>query len=283
MNQPNTPTVPDPAKVLDIDTPGPDADPDFKPLCQVLGPALVADFMYMNTATVIVDKPGCVPFTIHCYKNRTTRNYINISDDVRFWVHVPPTDSGHYDLNDPGTHGSYVSIGLLRALEHPFNNGPFFYPDLVPGRDLYAAIEFAGYAIREAVTADDWVYRRTKSATIDNPFDCLREAHEGLRECSRKIEPLPTVGPVTAFDIAKARGAKEDENGVKAGEFDRVGIPFMGGCQSCQASIAAYNAYPANTGFWRCEDCIRDLGYDSVEAFEQASAESKAAAQRITS
>lgn len=53
---------------------------------------------------------------------------------------------------------------------------------------------------------------------------------------------------------------------VTGGDFAEAGLAIMGGCKQCAASIACYNAYPAQDGYWRCGDCIGDYGYESVEA-----------------
>jgi hypothetical protein len=75
--------------------------------------------------------------------------------------------------------------------------------------------------------------------------------------------------PVTILDIAKARGLKVDKDGGSTmPDFFEVGLGMLGGCERCESSIAAYNAYPSITGFWRCKDCIADLGYKTVEDFE---------------
>lgn len=76
--------------------------------------------------------------------------------------------------------------------------------------------------------------------------------------------------PVTALAVAIARGAQEVNGSISGAEFNRVGIPFMGGCQGCGATLAAYNAYPSTTGYWRCDMCIGDMGFATVEAFEAA-------------
>ncbi len=45
------------------------------------------------------------------------------------------------------------------------------------------------------------------------------------------------------------------------------GVDILGGCQGCHATIAAYNAYPSTSGYWRCADCIGDHGYATVADF----------------
>lgn len=44
-----------------------------------------------------------------------------------------------------------------------------------------------------------------------------------------------------------------------------MGLEILGGCEVCGASIAAYNACPSQTGYWRCSSgCIADEGYASA-------------------
>ena len=45
------------------------------------------------------------------------------------------------------------------------------------------------------------------------------------------------------------------------------GVDIIGGCQGCQATIAAYNAYPSTSGYWRCADCIGQDGFATVADF----------------
>lgn len=73
--------------------------------------------------------------------------------------------------------------------------------------------------------------------------------------------------PITVLDLAKHRGAKADEDGsFTAGEIIKTGLPFMGGCAVCGATIAAYNACPSKSGYLKCaNECIGDSGWDSVE------------------
>lgn len=73
---------------------------------------------------------------------------------------------------------------------------------------------------------------------------------------------------ITIMDVATARGAKEVDGAICGGEFERLDLPFWGGCQVCGESLAAYNMYPSKTGFVRCKRCLGDFGFESVEEFE---------------
>lgn len=76
--------------------------------------------------------------------------------------------------------------------------------------------------------------------------------------------------PVTILDIAISRGVKEDKKGyIDENEFYRIGLQMTGGCINCHASLAAYNAYPSKSGYWKCSDCIGDDGFNTVEEFEK--------------
>jgi hypothetical protein len=76
---------------------------------------------------------------------------------------------------------------------------------------------------------------------------------------------------ITILDVALSRGVVEDSDGsVSASEFDRVGLPFFGGCQCCEASIAAYNMYPTTSGYVSCSDCLGDRGFETVGEFEES-------------
>ena len=75
---------------------------------------------------------------------------------------------------------------------------------------------------------------------------------------------------ITILQLAEHRGAKRNaEGGLEDSEFHRVGLAIMGGCQCCHASIAAYNAYPSKSGFWKCADCICDDGWETVQQANQ--------------
>ena len=72
--------------------------------------------------------------------------------------------------------------------------------------------------------------------------------------------------PITILELAEFRGAKPDEDGnFSLGEIIKAGVPFFGGCVSCAASIACYNAYPSKSGYLKCKDCIGNDGFETVE------------------
>ena len=48
-------------------------------------------------------------------------------------------------------------------------------------------------------------------------------------------------------------------------DFAEAGFEMMGGCEVCGAMLAAYNAHPSWSGFWRCKYCIGDTGWTDVE------------------
>lgn len=88
---------------------------------------------------------------------------------------------------------------------------------------------------------------------------------------------------VTILELAKYRGLQvsEDES-FSMGDINAVGLEIMGGCEICQASIACYNAYPSRSGYWRCEDCIGDEGYETVETASAAIFEDAPKPQEVT-
>jgi hypothetical protein len=69
--------------------------------------------------------------------------------------------------------------------------------------------------------------------------------------------------PITICQLADYILGRKAESGQ---DFADAGLPIMGGCEVCGASIACYNACPSKTGYLRCADgCIGDLGYMTVE------------------
>lgn len=80
------------------------------------------------------------------------------------------------------------------------------------------------------------------------------------------------TSPVTILELALHRGARENTlGGVNGGEFEKVGLQILGGCEVCGATLAAYNACPSKTGYWRClHGCIADQGWDDVAECDRA-------------
>lgn len=74
------------------------------------------------------------------------------------------------------------------------------------------------------------------------------------------------MSTITILDLALYRGAAELPNGsINGEEIARVGLPIMGGCYVCGASVACYNAAPTRTGYLACVECVADgQGFDSV-------------------
>jgi hypothetical protein len=52
---------------------------------------------------------------------------------------------------------------------------------------------------------------------------------------------------------------------ITGDDFYEAGLPMMGGCGPCGASIACYNSHPSKTGYLLCEDCVGDKGFETVE------------------
>lgn len=71
--------------------------------------------------------------------------------------------------------------------------------------------------------------------------------------------------PITIFDYVKFIVGEKRE--YTAADFTSNGVAMLGGCENCHAMLAAYNAYPSKSGYWRCADCIGGTGFDTVEEF----------------
>jgi hypothetical protein len=71
--------------------------------------------------------------------------------------------------------------------------------------------------------------------------------------------------PITILDYVKS--VVGDKDLYTAEDCLTSGVDILGGCQGCHATIAAYNAYPSTSGYWRCADCIGDTGYATVADF----------------
>lgn len=71
--------------------------------------------------------------------------------------------------------------------------------------------------------------------------------------------------PITILDYVKSRAGEKDTYTPE--DFYSNGVDMLGGCQRCEATIAAYNAYPSTSGYWRCADCIGNDGFTTVGEF----------------
>ena len=71
--------------------------------------------------------------------------------------------------------------------------------------------------------------------------------------------------PITILDYVKS--VVGDKDLYTAEDCLASGVDILGGCQGCHATIAAYNAYPSTSGYWRCADCIGNDGYATVADF----------------
>jgi hypothetical protein len=71
--------------------------------------------------------------------------------------------------------------------------------------------------------------------------------------------------PITILDYVKTIVGEKDF--YTAEDCLTSGVDILGGCQSCAATIAAYNAYPSTSGSWRCAGCIGDTGFATVTDF----------------
>ena len=70
---------------------------------------------------------------------------------------------------------------------------------------------------------------------------------------------------ITILDYVKSVVGEKDT--YTDDDFFRNGVGTLGHCQRCAATLAAYNAYPSTSGFWRCADCIGDTGFATVADF----------------
>ncbi len=74
--------------------------------------------------------------------------------------------------------------------------------------------------------------------------------------------------PLTNHDVAVKLGAQPDASGGYPGSaYISRGLPVLGGCEGCGATLAPYNAYPSVSGYLRCSDCIGDTGFDSWDEY----------------
>jgi hypothetical protein len=83
------------------------------------------------------------------------------------------------------------------------------------------------------------------------------------------MSDVATDTPITILDLARYRldiaGISYDPDHLTGGDFHEVGLPIMGGCSICFATVAAYNSCPSKDGYIRCRNgCIDDQGWTDV-------------------
>src|ERR1700733_6361088 len=71
--------------------------------------------------------------------------------------------------------------------------------------------------------------------------------------------------PITILDYVKSVVGDKDFYTLE--DCLASGVVILGGCQGCHATIAAYNAYPSTSGYWRCADCIGGDGFATIAHF----------------
>lgn len=105
-----------------------------------------------------------------------------------------------------------------------------------------------------------YVDRRLNEArNVENPHEAYP-----LNEFPREALPPGTL-PVTVFDLAYFKLGRTPTTGA---DFEEARLPIFGGCERCQATVGAYNAYPTKTGYLRCVHCITDelVWFDPAQA-----------------
>lgn len=76
---------------------------------------------------------------------------------------------------------------------------------------------------------------------------------------------------ITILDYAIWVNPELKGKSISAQDLYDLNLPFCGGCCDCEASIAAFNAYPCTNGYLRCKECTISSGegYSSVEDFDE--------------
>jgi len=73
----------------------------------------------------------------------------------------------------------------------------------------------------------------------------------------------PEPEPVTVMALATHRLGRPATSGA---DYEEAGVPMIGGCQTCGATVAAYNSHPTKTGYISCRDCMTPaLGWPTAE------------------
>lgn len=71
--------------------------------------------------------------------------------------------------------------------------------------------------------------------------------------------------PITILDYVKSQ-IGENETYIPENFFGNH-ADMLGSCERCEATVAAENAYPSKSGYWRCAECIGSDGFVTVEEF----------------
>jgi crotonobetainyl-CoA:carnitine CoA-transferase CaiB-like acyl-CoA transferase len=74
---------------------------------------------------------------------------------------------------------------------------------------------------------------------------------------------LEDEGP-RALTVLQLAEYKLGRPAVTGADFEAAGLAMLGGCEDCHATVAAYNAYPSRSGYWRCAACIGDGGWTDL-------------------
>lgn len=75
---------------------------------------------------------------------------------------------------------------------------------------------------------------------------------------------------ITIYELAGHRLHQPDATKLTGADFEEAGLPILGGCEVCAATVAAYNACPSQSGYLRCTGCIGTDGWDTVEDADRA-------------
>lgn len=77
---------------------------------------------------------------------------------------------------------------------------------------------------------------------------------------------MPVTIHELAVEVHKRRGDDIPDHEFSGHFYFDAGYNMLGGCELCGATLAAYNAHPSRSGWWRCGDCIGDDGYGDIDS-----------------
>ena len=73
---------------------------------------------------------------------------------------------------------------------------------------------------------------------------------------------------ITVLEVCVERLGADADKPLNGADFEAADLAIMGGCERCHATLAAYNGYPSRSGYWRCQGCLGDHGFETVAEFE---------------